>query len=161
MKDVLNPSAGVLSYAKLDRWHQLKITYRDETGIPRNYEVDFIVKTAKKNYLVETKADRDLNSPNVAVKAKAAVAWCQQATTVLSPSEYRQYRKGRPWDRKSEFTVAEPKALYKQSRDWEYLIISESLFKNNRALGFGAFIPLCQGLRDRIIAQAENKLFLL
>ena len=26
-------------------------------------------------------------------------------------------------------------------------------------LGFEAFVPLCQGLRDAIIAQAEGKLF--
>lgn len=40
MLKVLNPSAEVLSYAKLDRRHRLKITYRDHTGILRNYEVD-------------------------------------------------------------------------------------------------------------------------
>ena len=31
----------------------------------------------------------------------------------------------------------------------------------NQGLGFEALIPLCRGLRDKIIAQAENKLFLL
>jgi len=137
MINVLNPSAEVLSYAKLDRRHKLKITYRDETGILRNYEVDFIIKTAKKNYLVETKADRDLYSPNVAVKVRAATAWCEQAFTVKPLSEF------------------------KQPQEWEYLIISESLFKNNRGLGFEALVPLCQGLRDKIIAQAESRLFIL
>jgi len=48
MMDVLNPSTEVLSYAKLDRRHRLKIPYRDYTGILRNYEVDFLVKTADK-----------------------------------------------------------------------------------------------------------------
>jgi len=137
MQNVLNPSAEVLSFAKLDRRHRLKITYRDHTGILRNYEVDFIVKTENKIYLVETKADRDIDSPNVAVKVRAAVAWCEQASTVSPPSGYEQ------------------------SLDWEYIILSEGLFKNNQGLGFEALVPLCQGLRDRIIAQAESKLFLL
>ncbi len=135
MLDVLNPSADVLAYTKLDRRHRLKITYRDETGISRNYEVDFIVKTSDKMYLVETKADKDIESPNVAVKARAAVAWCEQASTVL-PSEG-----------------------YEQPQNWEYLLLSESLFNQNRGLGFEGFIPLCRGLRGRIIAQAESRLF--
>ncbi len=95
------------------------------------------MRTAERNYLVETKADRDIDSPNVAVKAQAAVAWCDQGSTV-SPS----------------------KELH-QSQDWEYLILSESLFKTNRGLSFEALIPLCRGLRDRIIAQAKSKLFLI
>ena len=135
MINVLNSSAEVLSYAKLDRRHRLKITYRDHTGILRNYEVDFIVKTNNKMYLVETKADRDLDSSNVAVKARAAVAWCEQASTVLLLSDYKQ-----------------PQA-------WEYLLLSEGLFKSNKGLGFKALVPLCQGLRDKIIAQAKGILF--
>jgi len=137
MADVLNTSAEVLSYAKLDRRHRLKITYRDETAILRNYEVDFVVKTAEKNYLVETKADRDIDSPNVAVKAQASVAWCDQASTVIPPDKFHQ------------------------SQNWEYLIVSESLFKSNRGLSFEALIPLCRGLRDKIIAQAKSKLLLI
>ncbi|MCX5885934.1 MAG: DEAD/DEAH box helicase family protein [Proteobacteria bacterium] len=135
MLKVLNPSAEVISYSKLDRRHRLKITYRDHTGILRNYEVDFIVKTKDKMYLVETKADKDIDSPNVAVKARAAVAWCEQASTVAPPPDYNQ------------------------PQPWEYLLLSEGLFKNNQGLGFEAFIPLCQGLRDKIIAQAESRLF--
>jgi type III restriction enzyme len=135
MLKILNPSAEILSYAKLDRRHRLKITYRDHTGILRNYEVDFVVKTKDKMYLVETKADKDVDSPNVAVKARAAMAWCDQASTVLPPQEYEQ-----------------PQA-------WEYLLLSEGMFRNNQGLGFEAIAPLCRGLRDRVIAQAESKLF--
>ncbi len=136
MLNILNPSAEVFSYAKLDRRHNLKITYRDYTSILRNYEVDFIVKAQDKIYLVETKADKDIESANVAVKVRAAVAWCEQATTVPPLSDYQQ------------------------AQEWEYLILSEGLFKNNQELGFNALIALCRGLRDRIIAQAESKLFL-
>jgi hypothetical protein len=86
-------------------------------------------------YLVETKADKDIDSPNVAVKARAAVAWCEQASTVAPPPDYNQ------------------------PQPWEYLLLSEGLFKNNQGLGFEALVPLCQGLRDKIIAQAESRLF--
>jgi type III restriction enzyme len=137
MIGVLNPSAEVLSFAKLDRRHRLKITYRDYTGILRNYEVDFIVKTYKRMYLVETKADRDLDSQNLAVKIRAAMAWCEQASTVKPPSDFNQ------------------------SQDWEYLILSEGLFNKNQGLGFEALIPLCQVLRDQIISQAKGTLFTL
>ncbi len=136
MLKILNPSTEVLSYSKLDRRHRLKITYRDHTGILRNYEVDFIVKTKDKMYLVETKADKDIGSPNVAVKVRAAMAWCEQASTVFSPSDYSQ------------------------PQMWEYLLLSEGLFKNNQGLGFEALVPLCQGLCDQIIAQAQGTLFI-
>ena len=135
MLNVLNPSVEVLSYAKLDRRHRLKITYRDHTGILRNYEVDFIVRTKDKMYLVETKADKDIDSANVAVKVRAAMAWCEQASTVVPASEYNQ------------------------PQEWEYLLLSEGLFKSNQGLGFEALVPLCRGLRDKIIAQAQGTLF--
>ncbi len=135
MLKVLNPSSEVLSYSKLDRRHRLKITYRDHTGILRNYEVDFVVKTKDKMYLVETKADKDIGSPNVAVKVRAAMAWCEQASTVTPPPGS------------------------KQPHAWEYLLLSEGLFKSNHGLGFEALVPLCQGLCDQIIAQAQGTLF--
>mgnify|MGYP000256370481 CR=1 FL=1 len=86
-------------------------------------------------YLLETKATKDIENPNVAVKARAAVAWCEQASMVSPPVEYNQ-----------------PKA-------WEYLLLSEKLFRINEGLGFEALAPACQALRDRIIAQDENRLF--
>lgn len=136
MQEVLNTSADVLAFAKLDRRHKLKITYRDETGILRNYEVDFIVKTQDNIHLVETKADKDINNPNVAVKVQAATAWCEQASLV-APSEGMS-----------------------QPQGWEYLILSESLYKCNKGFSFEGFIPLCRGLRDQIISKAKNQLFL-
>ena len=136
MSEVLNSSANVTAFSKLDRRHKLKIAYRDETGILRNYEVDFIVKTPDKMYLVETKADKDIDNPNVAVKVQAATAWCEQASLV-PPSDDK-----------------------KQPQEWEYLILSENLYKRNKVFSFEAFVPLCSGLRDNIIAKAKSKLFL-
>ncbi|MEW6326203.1 MAG: DEAD/DEAH box helicase family protein [Thermodesulfobacteriota bacterium] len=136
MREALNNSADVLAFAKLDRRHKLKITYRDETGILRNYEVDFIVKAPDKIYLVETKADKDIDNPNVAVKVQAATAWCEQASLVPPPEGMNQ------------------------PQQWEYLILSESLYKSNRGLSFEALVPFCKGLRDNIIARAKSQLFL-
>jgi len=136
MLEVLEPSVEVTAYAKLDRRHKLKIQYRDESSILRTYEIDFIVRTPTKMYLVETKATRDIESPNTAVKAKAAVAWCDQGGSVSPPAGVHQ------------------------PQPWEYLLISESLFERNRGLGFASFVPLCQALRDRIIANAESRLFI-
>lgn len=135
MVSVLNTSSEVISYAKLDRRHKLKIQYRDETGILRTYEIDFIIKTSDKMYLLETKASKDINNPNVAVKARAAMAWCDQASTVSGPKEQNQ------------------------PQSWEYLLLSESLFRKNEGLGFQALIPFCQALRDRVIAQDADRLF--
>ncbi|HUT73563.1 MAG TPA: DEAD/DEAH box helicase family protein [Armatimonadota bacterium] len=136
MLETLNTSPD-LAYAKLDRKHGLRIPYRDTDAIYREYEVDFIVREADAIYLVETKADRDLDSPTVAIKARAAQAWCDTASTVRAPDDLPQPSK------------------------WEYVILSESLFKQNRGLSFQGLVPQCRALRDRLIAQAEGALFVI
>ena len=132
MLEVLNPSPEVLAFAKLERKHELFIPYRDEDVIQRRYEVDFLVRTEDAIYLVETKADRDLDKPGVALKARAAQAWCANASTVPPPDDLPQPQR------------------------WEYLILSEGLFKENRGLSFEALVPLCRALRDRLIAAYEQ-----
>lgn len=142
MLEVLNPSPEVLAYCKLDRKHGLVIPYRDTGGIQRSYEVDFLIKAQDAVYLLETKADRDMDSPGVGLKAAAAQAWCETASTVPPPSDLPQ------------------------PQHWEYLILSEDLFKSNRGLGFDGLLPLCRALREQVIhryrqtqAQQEGKLF--
>ncbi len=135
MEETLNTSSEVLSYAKLDRKHKLFIPYRDPDAIYREYEIDFIVKTPEMVYLVETKADKDIDLPVVAIKARAAQAWCENASGIEPPDDLPQ------------------------PTDWEYLLISEKLFYSNRGLGFGALVPQCQALRDKVIAQQQGKLF--
>jgi type III restriction enzyme len=132
MTEIIEPSADIMSFAKLDKRHALKIPYRDEHGILREYEVDFLIKTKATIYLVETKGDRDMEKATVAVKARAARRWCETASGVKPPIE--------------------------QPEKWEYLLISEGLFKQNRHLSFGPFIPLCRGLRDRVIKSYENSM---
>jgi len=83
-------------------------------------------------YLVETKADKDLYEPSVLLKAKAAHIWCLNASKVLPPEDMTQ------------------------PKDWEYLVLSEGLFKANSGLGFEMFIPLCRELRNRMIERYES-----
>jgi type III restriction enzyme len=134
MSTILEQSSEVLTYAKLDKRHALLIPYRDEYGILREYEVDFLVKSNEKMYLVETKADKDLYEPSVLLKAKAAHNWCLNASKILPPED-----------------MSQPKY-------WEYLILSEELFKANSGLGFDMFVPLCRELRNRMIERYDNSL---
>jgi len=132
MAEVLEQSAEVQAFAKLDRRHALLIPYRDEYGILRDYEVDFVIKTPSRIYLVETKADKDLDNKTVLLKAKAASAWCETASGILPPSDSPQPPK------------------------WEYLLLSEGLFKSNQELGFEAFVPICREQRDRMIERFDQ-----
>jgi type III restriction enzyme len=132
MSNVLEQSSEVLTYSKLDKRHALLIPYRDEYGILREYEVDFIVKTNNKMYLVETKADKDLYEQSVLLKAKAAHIWCTSASNVIPTRD-----------------ITQPK-------DWEYLVLSEGLFKANYGLGFDMFLPLCRELRNRMIEKYDE-----
>jgi type III restriction enzyme len=132
MSNLLEQSSEVLAYAKLDKRHALLIPYRDEFGILREYEVDFIIKTHDKNYLVETKSDKDLYEHTVLLKAKAAHSWCLSASRVSSVED-----------------ITKP-------ANWEYLVLSEGLFKANSGLGFDMFVPLCRELRNRMIERYDE-----
>ncbi len=135
MLNTLIPSPEVLAFARLQRKHGLVISYRDDNGILRNYEVDFIVKTAGKIYLLETKGERDLESPTVMLKARAAQSWAENASLIFPPPELNQ-----------------PKAF-------EYLILNETMFRYHSGLGFSALVPFCVDLRNRLIAGYKGKLF--
>jgi hypothetical protein len=132
MSNILEQSSEIKAYAKPDRRHALRIPYRDEYGILREYEVDFLVMTNEKIYLVETKADKDLNNPTVLLKAKAAYSWCVSASKLNS----------------SKVTT--------QPRQFEYLILPDRLFKENSGLGFDMFVPLCREVRNRAIERFDS-----
>ncbi|HDH45390.1 MAG TPA: hypothetical protein ENG66_08450 [Thermococcus sp.] len=129
--DVLEPSIEVEAYAKLDKKHNLRIPYRDDNGILREYEIDFIIRTKDKIYLLETKGDRDISprpNQNVIIKAKAANAWCENASTVKLPEG-----------------ISQP-------TEWEYLILSDKLFKEYNLNSFDALVPICRTLRDKLLS---------
>jgi type III restriction enzyme len=135
METTLDASPEVLAWCKLQRKHGLSIAYRDSNGLLRNYEVDFVLRTADSCFILETKADRDLALPNVGTKARAARHWCESISGVAPPEGLEQ-----------------PVA-------WEYLLLSESVYRANSGAGFNALLPLMRQVRDRVIAEQQGKLF--
>jgi len=129
---LLNPSPEVLAFAKLDRKHDLRIAWRDERGIQRNYEPDFVVKTVDKIYLFETKGDHLIDDPSTALKAQAAVAWCRSASTVTPPRE--------------------------QPQQWEYLILRQSVFDANDGASFSSLLSIMQMERESLVAGLYGEL---
>lgn len=55
------------------------------------YIPDFVAAIADMNLIIETKAARDMETPDVKAKADAAVVWCKNA------SDYSVQHGGKPW----------------------------------------------------------------
>jgi hypothetical protein len=66
------------------------------------------------------------------LKAKAAHSWSVGAPKMLPPEN-----------------IIQP-------RQWEYLVLSEGMFKANSGLGFDMFVPLCRELRNRMIERHND-----
>jgi type III restriction enzyme len=73
------PSSGIL-----------RIFYRYGRG-DQEYVPDFIVETSNEKLICEIKAVNEMNDPEVEAKAKAAVAWCERAST------HEESAGGKPW----------------------------------------------------------------
>jgi len=129
METTLDRSPEVLAWCKLQRKHKLTIAYRDPSGLLRNYEVDFVLRTADSCFILETKADRDMQLPNVATKARAAKHWCQSISGIAPPLDLPQP------------TV------------WEYLLLDETTYRDNEGGSVSALLPLMRQTRDRVIAE--------
>ena len=78
------------------------IFYVRKDGLMATYHPDFIVTTADKVYLIETKGDDKVDDANVRQKQTAAVEWIKKVNTL------------HPKDR--------------MNRTWEYVLIGESVF---------------------------------
>jgi type III restriction enzyme len=89
---------------------QFQIFYRisNETS---EYVPDFVAETRDTIYMIETKAEKQLSSPEAQSKKKAAEAWCGYA------SEHKARNKGKPW---------------------KYLLISHEAVKENMTLDYYA-----------------------
>ena len=133
INQVLIPShAEVLAFAKLDRKHDLTIPYRDDRGIQRKYEPDFVVKTADKMFLSEAKGDYLINDPSIAIKTQAAVSWCKSASTVTPPN-------------------GQPQA-------WEYIMLKQSVFDANPGASFRELLPTMRQQRDELLVKLYGTL---
>lgn len=78
-----------------------RLRYVREDGMPAFYCPDFLVRTSNAIYLVETKAQKDVNQPDVQRKLRAAVTWCAQVSELPAP--------------------------LRQDRQWHYVLLGESL----------------------------------
>ena len=95
----LDSAEGELSFARIIErdedvlnWlrpspKEFNITYNHG----KNYEPDFVVETEDTIYLVEVKAEKDMNDPNVIAKKKRGILYCE---TVTHWSEANGYK---PW----------------------------------------------------------------
>lgn len=132
----LGKDASVGAFVKLDQHrHGFAIRYRNEFGIARDYFPDFLVKTDDRMYLVETKADRDMLSPVVSRKARAAKGWCEAASRIKPPEDLVQ------------------------PQEWEYVLLSEKTFSRHGQAGFDALLRGCRVELDQLLAIGSGRLF--
>jgi len=74
---ILEDDSDVLKWLKPSK-DLLRIQYAEED----NYNPDFIVETKTCRYLCEIKRASDVETTNVQKKAKAAIEWCERASSV-------------------------------------------------------------------------------
>lgn len=84
--EFVDSDAKVRAFAKIsEHYHDFaNIIYIREDGLLAHYFPDFIVKIGDKIYLVETKAERDLNNINVNQKRLATIDWIEKVNELKS-----------------------------------------------------------------------------
>ena len=71
---------------------QFQIHYRSQSAAdPQEYQPDFVAETDAMIYMLEPKARKDMEAPDVLAKRDAAVLWCSQA------SDHAKSIGGKPW----------------------------------------------------------------
>jgi type III restriction enzyme len=100
--------SGVEAFCKLseNRHDFVRLRYVKDNGLPAFYFPDFLVRTADAIHLVETKAEQQVNHPNVQRKQRAAFTWCERINAL-------------------------PPGL-RDDRSWQYALVGESLFHDWR-----------------------------
>ena len=93
--EILESAPEVLKWFKInnDRAREIfDIKYQDvSTHEVKTYLPDFIVETTKAKYMIETKAEKDIDDKTVQAKKDAAVRWCEIAT------KFEEEHNGKPW----------------------------------------------------------------
>ena len=87
--EFIDSDSQVESFAKIREYDYsfANVIYVREDGLLAHYFPDFIVKIGEDTYLVETKAEKDLNNYNVQQKQRATVDWCNRINEL--PKEER------------------------------------------------------------------------
>lgn len=129
---VLEKSPEVKAWSKLNdkrgSFH-FHIKYLANDGNFKSYFPDFLIKTDKKIYLLETKSDRDFEKdPDVRAKAVNARKMASLFSKVKCP--FKELN---------------------QPQEWEYVLIPESRFNDNINLSFEALANVCKDATDRLI----------
>ena len=125
--------------ADVERWLKInetqhafaQIFYMRKDGLMATYHPDFIVATAEKVYLIETKGDDKVDDANVRQKQIAATEWVKKINTL--PKKDRM------------------------SREWEYVLVPEATFYSLQA-GGASFIDICNRCKVSYAA-ARGSLF--
>jgi len=86
-----------------------RLRYIKEDGLPAFYSPDFLVRCGGNIYLVETKAQGQVNTPNVKRKKRAAVSWCDKING-LAPEQ-------------------------RSKAEWHYVLLGEQVFYDWRDKG--------------------------
>ena len=86
-----------------------RLRYVKEDGLLAFYHPDFLVKCGDNIYMVETKGQDRVNTPNVKRKKRAAVAWCDKINT-LEPAQ-------------------------RGNSEWHYVLLAEDVFYEWRDKG--------------------------
>lgn len=81
----------------------------------RYYLPDFIVETTDGKYMIETKAERDMDAKDVLAKKDAAVKWCEIATG------FERENGGKPWHYLliPDTTIVSDRSFEKLAQDFE------------------------------------------
>lgn len=109
-----------------------RLRYIKEDGLPAFYSPDFLVRAGDAIYLVETKAQGQLSSPNVLRKRKAAVAWCDRINALASE--------------------------HRSEAEWHYVLLGEETFYNWRDKG-GSIADLLAYAKLRPVAEQSQAKF--
>lgn len=109
-----------------------RLRYIKEDGLPALYSPDFFVRAGGNIYLVETKAQGQLTSPNVLRKRKAAVAWCDRING-LAPEQ-------------------------RSGAEWHYVLLGETVFYSWRDKG-GSVADLLEYAKLRPVEEKAQARF--
>jgi len=107
------------------------LVYIRTDGFLSLYSPDFVVKTAEKIYIIETKSDKDLHDPNVKQKQLATLDWVQRVNKLNSEN--------------------------RMERVWEYILLGENHFYGLKENG-ASIDEICQ-LAKVTQANVVGKLF--
>ena len=109
--ETLDIDGEVEAFTKINEYYHTfaTITYIREDGLIARYYPDFIVKIRETIYIVETKADKDLNSPNVQRKKVATLDMLDKINQL--PPEDRMYC------------------------EWKYVLLGENTFNTHSING--------------------------